>query len=117
MLAQKEKRASVLIYLTKDHGCPRDEIENSRSEFVEKRPDATEPFSCHWLSWRHLAAVTDTSGHPIMGDLGQLLCRLDLTPFTGISRIANRPTYRLRAPQPTFDWQVESSPRWRFMES
>jgi hypothetical protein len=95
-IAQKENREPFLIYLTADFRLPADEILKSLKEFQRKR-FGKQPFVCYWLSWRHLSALLDrihseqvpSYAIELLNDLGAVLRRLDLTFFSGFSRLTS----------------------------
>jgi hypothetical protein len=86
--ALREDAEPALIYLTADLGCPCDEIEVSRRAFHGKRPDASQPFRCFWLSWRHLPPLIEKGGATILHDLKAVLLRMGMRFFDGIAGIA-----------------------------
>ncbi len=116
--ATKENKEPVLIYLTAGFGCPTDAIHVSKKSF-EKKPvgqSARWPFTCLWLSWRHLPTILKSNGNPILQDLLAVLKRLGLTFFAGFSEV--------KYPGPIgwsfsrgFDWTISTPVRamtWRF---
>jgi hypothetical protein len=95
LVASKENRTPILIYLTAHMSLPREEIQKSEKElFAQAKTKAT---LC-WLSWRHLAAIVSKNrDNKELHDLLLVLQRLNLTFFEGFS------TFR------RFDW-----PEWHF---
>ena len=91
-----------LVYLTADFGPPVDAILASGREFAGKCPSlaATRPFSCHWLSWRHLVPAFDKSQESALRELCQLARRLDLCFFSGVTALN---------PADGVDWRFERS--------
>ena len=81
--AEASNRSPVLIYLTAHHVHPYQDINDSISEFLEKRPESARP-DIYWLSWRHLYKVCKNTGNPILKDLTLLLDRYNLKFFDGI---------------------------------
>ena len=96
----KSNESPILIYLTAHYAYPREDIKNAVSELRKKRPDKAEPV-IYWLSWRHLHQVCENSPSLVLGDLRDLLNRLNLKFFSGI----------------VIDWQAIAGfqpIRWRF---
>lgn len=110
-VAEKESCQPVLIYLTADTSCPRDEIEASQKRF---RPEAKVKIC--WLSWRDLPAIIEDEDNKMLRDLLAMLRHLNLTFFEGFSKLEpyslDRWNFSL-----SFDWkclQVTTPIRWEF---
>ena len=78
LVADKEKRIPILIYLTAGLGFPEDEIEASKSELHHDR-NITVDF--YWLSWRHLFPVIENAEEPVLKHLAQLMRKISLLFF------------------------------------
>ena len=82
-LAKREGATPLLIYLTRDVGFPREEVEASQRAALK---DSFGPaFSCCWLPWHQLYEVRTEKQPQIMTDLWALLERLNMVFFHGIS--------------------------------
>jgi len=92
-LARREGREPVLVYLTAAFGRPVEEILCAAEDHHRKTNRTSLPFTCYWLSWRHLALVAESradldssaTASYILEDLGRMLNRLDLVFFGGFS--------------------------------
>ena len=119
-LAGREGADPYLIYLTADIESPADDIEASKTEYQSKRPGA--PFSCGWLSWRHLDRCLRNLrrqgvDNPCLRDLTRLCERLELQFFNGISAIEPEPLHwRFRTAPKVFTWpgRPPETIDWRF---
>lgn len=122
-----QDRRPVLIYVTGDFTPPWDQVVDSASEFRKKRPDKARefPFSCAWLSWRHIPRAfgkamgpMDHGADRMLRDLIRLCDRLDLRFFEGLSPIGQLSaiTWRFLRASVRFDWRCEvTTPiAWRF---
>ena len=117
VVAEREGRTPVLIYLTADIGCPQDSIlksleDHSRNCRFKKR----KPFKCYWLSWRHLAETLQPPGNGVFENLLKVMQKLNLVFFHGISEIPSREP-REWSFSSFFDWSVIQERRdcaWRF---
>jgi len=120
-IAEHEHAVSLLIYLTADIGCPREDIEKSKDEYESKRSGLPQhrPFRCAWLSWRHLIPALEKSTGPIVEDLRALNGRLGLIFFGGISPIEHIGpiTWQFKESKATFHWHVleDTDISWRFV--
>lgn len=76
------------IYLTAGSFLPRDDIAESRDEFVAKRPGKN--FECGWLSWHELSEIFSEEGNEIPGDVARLARRFGFARFRQISPISPR---------------------------
>lgn len=98
VLAKREGAQPLLIYLTRDIGVPRDELEASRRA-VQKGLSKSS-FSCCWLSWHQLYEIGPQRNSPIMADIRALLERLNLVFFHGISSFPSVGTVNWRFASP-----------------
>lgn len=109
-----------LVYLTADFGPPVDAILASEREFASKCPSLAValPFSCHWLSWRHLVPAFDKSTESGLRELCQLARRLDLSFFSGVTALnpSDGLSWRFERSVVGFDYpEFESAiSTWRF---
>jgi hypothetical protein len=126
--AKRQDAKPILIYLTADYDCPREQIGASLSEhrvYQTKYPDVPEPLVC-WLSWRELANLSDeAAGHPILLAVARMVKEMGLTFFRGITEVAPLcVTWRFRPPprkwqfcisQIVFQWSFQDvDPQWSF---
>ncbi len=115
--ANRENRTPVLIYLTAGFGCPVAAIKASEQDFRSKRCDETLcPFTCYWLSWRHLPRVLKDRENPMLQDLEAVLRHLNLMFFEGISEV-RVPGHVQWAFRKDFDWTMGRKVQeilWRF---
>jgi hypothetical protein len=88
-LCQRSDAQPMMLYVTADTRVPIDAFSESRNEFASKRPQLarTLPFSCAWLSWRHVARAFSRADGLIEADLVALVYRLGLTFFGGFTAI------------------------------
>lgn len=120
LLADLEPAESPhLIYLTAGFGAPIAEIAAAEKEFSEKLPDLARafPFSCSWLSWRHLIPAFQDDAHRPLRQLAQLMDKLGLSFFSGIHPLEcpNRNAWRFASPTIAFDYPTFPSPSpWSF---
>ena len=92
-LARREGREPVLVYLTAAFGRPVEDILRAAENHHRKTNRTSLPFTCYWLSWRHLALVAESradldssaTASYILEDLGEMLNRFDLVFFGGFS--------------------------------
>ena len=105
-LAKRDNADPVLIYLTRDIRCPREEIEASRRVLLRESTNAT--FSCCWLSWHQLYEIRPNKPSQILADIKTLLERLNLVFFHGISAFQ---------PVGTIDWRFMSQIDTRTLRS
>ena len=111
-----------LIYLTADVGIPIEEIQASEREYLSRRP-AGAPFSCGWLSWRHLERcirqLNDQGvDNPCLRDLARLCMRLELRFYDGISKFTPETLHwRFQSAPTVFNWpdQAPEDITWRFI--
>ena len=109
----------ILIYLTADFGCPREQIRASLDEHRKKRPNAMEPLIC-WLSWRELADLFDKAAdYPILLAIARMAEKVGLTFFRSITKVAPIcVTWRFKAPPQ--QWRFQVPPiifQWSFQTS
>jgi len=71
-----------LLYCTADLGLPRHDMEDSVAEFSNKRG---EPFQIFWVTWRTIPRLFAHSTHPILVDLRNLVKKLGLVFFEGLT--------------------------------
>lgn len=98
-LAKRDGAKPLLIYLTRDVGLPRKELE--ASERAVRSKSRTDTFSCCWLSWHQLYEIEANTESSILMDLRALLERLNLVFFRGFSEFV---------PIREFDWHFTSHP-------
>lgn len=108
--ADRANASAVLIYLTADPGFPYNAVRASLEEFRKARSLAPPPRIC-WLSWRHLFNVAAGASGTMLGDLHDMLGRLGLHFFSGVSELprlaGSEWTFRAVAPSPrtvVFSW-------------
>jgi hypothetical protein len=119
LLSAESGSTPMMLYLTADTSIPTRDLDESAKEFAAKRPSLAEkhPFSCAWLSWRHLPNAFGKTRGTIQSDLVALVERLGLVFFRGISRIAPRPiSWRFDRGVTTFDFRISpiSEFSWSF---
>lgn len=86
-VAEGERRAPMLIYLTAEFGMPRDALWESGREY-QRLGGQEGAFRCFWLSWHRLPAVfAKTSAGQIGEDLLALADRLGFGYFHGFSSV------------------------------
>jgi hypothetical protein len=123
LLAGKETRTPVLIYLTADGSYPYRELIESQNELRVRTEH--EGMLC-WLSWRHLAAIlVPKQNTEMLADLLRVLRKLNLTFFEGFSPLQcyELPSWHFRQ-EPSnssrrFSWNMISMPTyfdWRFTD-
>ena len=95
--AKREGAQPLLIYLTRNIGVPRDELEASQRAVLKGLSKS--PFSCCWSSWHQLYEIGPEKNSPIMADIRALLERLNLVFFHGISSFS---------PVDTINWHFAS---------
>ena len=80
----------VLVFLTADVSCPKEEIEESVQDFVRNSPsNSGKPIIC-WLSWRELPGLFRKNADPHLADLAKMAEeRMCLIYFQGISSIVH----------------------------
>ncbi len=103
----------VLIYLTVHYAYPIQDINDAENEYLNKRPERTEPV-IYWLSWRHLYKACENSYHPVLNDIKLLLDRLDLKFFDGVKLEYVQIPWSF---EKVFDWQKYTgiqAVNWRF---
>ena len=112
LVAAKEKRAPILIYLTAGLRFPKDEIEASKSELHHDR-NITVDF--YWLSWRHLIPVIENAEEPMLKHLAQIMTKINLLFFNGFSPISQVNPISWSFTR-HFNWQLINVPQftWRF---
>ena len=96
-LAKREGAQPLLIYLTRDIGLPRNELEASQRAVLKGLSEFA--FSCCWLSWHQLYEIGPEKNSQIMADIRALLERLNLVFFHGISSFS---------PIGAINWHFES---------
>jgi hypothetical protein len=84
LVAEREERIPILIYLTADLSIPEEDISISKEEIIKKRNIDPDIF---WLSWRHLSPVIEKINEPILQHLTQAMLKLNLVFFHGFSPI------------------------------
>jgi hypothetical protein len=92
-LAGSEDYEPVLVYLTAAFGRSVEDILRAAEDHHRKTNRTSLPFTCYWLSWRHLALVAESrtglgssaTASCILEDLGTMLNRLGLVFFGGFS--------------------------------
>jgi hypothetical protein len=111
--AKQEHAKPILLYVTADFGYPRQSIEESRKEYLEKRKNGMSVF---WLSWRKLPTLFLDNRQEILNDLIGVLKYQQLTFFEGITiPEASSIKWSFEAII-NWDWTLnsESSIRWQF---
>jgi len=88
-LCKRSDARPLMLYLTADTRVPNQSLQESSAEFTQKRSALAvhAPFSCAWLSWRHVAPALLGRDGIIERDLMALVKRLGLIFFEGISII------------------------------
>ena len=109
----------ILIYLTADFGCPREQIRDSLVEYRKKRLNSPEPLIC-WLSWRELADLfANATKHSILLAIADMTKEMGLTFFRGITEVAPIcNSWKFKAPP--HKWQFQLLPvvfQWSFQTS
>lgn len=112
IVAKKEKRVPILIYLTAGLSIPKDEMEASQSELECKRKIKAD---FYWLSWRHLIHAIEKSKDPMLLHLVQVMRKMNLlffSGFTSVNRVIPISWFFARH----FDWKIINIPKfvWRF---
>lgn len=100
--AMKRNTQPVLIYLTADLHCPRQELLDSIKDCGKPSPGSPTPLMC-WLSWRELPGLFRNTSELHLADLAALADEMGLTFFEGFSDVS---PIRL-------DWGFQG-PAWRF---
>lgn len=115
-LCNRSNARPLMLYLTADTRIPDQSLQESSMEFSQKRPELAihAPFSCAWVSWRHVVPALLGRDGVIEADLMALMRRLGLTFFEGISTIT--PTTTQWWFHAVFDLKVPSVQRshWTF---
>ena len=85
--ASKLHAQPVLIYLTADLHCPKEEILDSIKDCNKVPAGSPTPMIC-WLSWRELPRLFRGTRDPHLADLAALADEMQLTFFQGVSDVA-----------------------------
>ena len=80
--ANQEHAKPILLYVTADFGYPRQSIDESQKEYLEKRKKGMSVF---WLSWRKLPTLFVDKNQEMLNDLIDVLKYQQLTYFEGIT--------------------------------
>lgn len=115
-LTSREQATPYLVFLTADLDLPAHAIQESKEDFTAKRPG--QPFSCGWLSWRHVGHAFQNETEPHLADIVRVCKRLGLIFFSGMPAFAAPPQilWRFTANERTFNWDLDPVPKieWRF---
>lgn len=102
--SRTEKADPILLYVTADLGFPKDSVEESQREFLQKRK---EKMNIYWISWRRIPGLFDHAERDsILYDLVRVLQRLRLTFYEGIKAQALVPVY--------IDWSFRAIVSWNW---
>lgn len=114
ILTTREKDATpYLLYVTADFSYPKEDIEESQSEFEKKRNGRLDVV---WISWRKLPTVLNGS-ELILKDLIEILRKQGLTFFEEIKiPPIDRVPWTFQKNILNFDWKLNSPEfNWRFV--
>ena len=118
----KIRRAEpILIYLTADVGCPRQEILDSIDEYNKKQySNSTKPLIC-WLSWRELSGLFRDDSNQILKAIASMAEKMELIFFHKITHLTPISVkWNFKGPPNTCKkWPFHFSPViciWRFNE-
>lgn len=112
--ASKLHAQPVLIYLTADLHCPKEELRDSIKDCGKPSPAGSPtPMMC-WLSWRELPRLFRNNPDPHLFDLAALADEMQLTFFEGFSDVGKiHADWTFQCPT----WRFDVSPiecKWRF---
>lgn len=108
LLAEKEKRIPIFIYLTAGIGIPEDEINVSKEEIFKKRNINAD---IYWLSWRHFLPVIENSNESMLKHLAQVMKKLNLIFFSGFSPIDSNISVSWCFSR-NFNWDLDGIPEF-----
>ena len=113
--ARSRNARPLLVYLTADVNCPKDQIHSSVADCRKRAACPTEPVIA-WLTWRQLSRLFQRAADRHLRDIADLAKKMNLIFFEGISPLASiRVDWRFEALAP--QWRFEVAPfscRWRF---
>lgn len=107
--ASKFQAQPVLIYLTADLHCPKEELLDSIKDCGKPSPGSPTPTIC-WLSWRELPGLFRGSLDPHLAHLAALAEEMELTFFEGFSDVGEiHADWTFRGPMQSCDAPARAS--------
>ena len=78
---------AILLYVTTDIRIPSSDVVETIEDYRNNNPNDNEQPRICWVSWRVLLSLFNDSGQKCLRDIGQLMSRMNLNFYSGISPV------------------------------